>query len=512
MKRNILLFLFVSVIIFFTVGANSSYGFGVNPLSYNFEMSPGESREFNLTLLPGERQENILLNLHFPRQNLNGSVSYVDEETAQNEVAEWINIPGSVRVPPGEQVRVTGTVNVPFGAAGSHTAVIMVEQDIEDQPGLQVRFRYAVNIHIDIPQPWLRESMNVIDFSLGPDSRERPELVAHIENPSDLSYGAYGEVTIRDENRRLVERVVLGTAMGRQGTRIYPGAEVQFKNTVSAPLLAGDYDLRLFMRYGDGRQLIQSQQITLGDEFVRPDTLRYLEINPQSISSTVRLGGADTNPIQLQNRTGETLYYSVEQQEIALGYDHSIFENLEMQLMGSGRNTLSPRGQDRLMAFIRSSREEEEGGYYGNLELTVYSETGEVLETHIIEMEALVGEEEIYSVNLRDLQAHSDEAGTIISLSLQNSGNLAFSPRSTAYIYENEEEDAEILKTVRLNLPEDMRRVLPSLSGFMTGTVEDLESGEYPVRVRTEYGGEILAEETFTVEISNEIEVESGGN
>lgn len=329
--------------------------------------------------------------------------------------------------------------------------------------------------------------------------------MVHIENPTELAYGAYGEVTVRDENRRLVERVVLRTAAGRQGTRIYPGAEVQFKEVISVPLFPGDYDLRLFMRYADGRQIIQSKQVSLGDEFLTEEALRYLEMSPERISSEIRPGAANTTMLELKNLVGENIYFDLNIADVSPGYERSVFSELEFDLRGSGRNMIYSRSSDRLLAMFRVPREAEAGGYYGSLELEVYSEAGELLETKLIDIEAVVEGELIETVELRDLIAFVDEEETILSLSFRNSGNIAFAPRGIAYIYS---EDGEVLKTVPLRLMEDVDRILPQFSGFMTGSVEDLEPGEYRVQVRSELGGNILAEEEFMVEFSEE----SGGN
>ena len=505
MKKNIFLTFFILILlIFFT--QKSVCALGVRPLAQDLVMNPGGTQNFYLTLFPTDRQQNININLYQPKQKLDGSLSYISLEESDFGALNWVAIQSEAVVPPNEEVKIPVTVNAPFGTAGSYNVIAMIEEESPgDQPGVQIRFRYAVRINIDIPQPWLRERMNVLDFDLLPDDRGRAQLLAHIENPSELSYGAHAEVTVRDENRRLVERIPLRTAVGSQGTRIYPGAEVQFKEVISAPLFPGDYDLRLFMRYADGRQIIQSKQVTLGDEFLTDEALRYLEINPERISSEIRPGGANSSMIELRNLVGEEIYFGLDTVEVFPGYERSIFSELEFDLRGSGRNMLISRGNDRLMALVRAPREGEPGGYYGSLEVEVYSSEGELLETKLIDIEAVVEGELIETLELRDLTALVDEEETLLSLSVRNSGNIAFAPRGTAYIYSDE---GEILRTVPLRLMEDVERILPQFSGFMTGTVENLEPGEYTVQVRTELTGETLTEEEFVVEFSEE----NGGN
>ena len=498
---------FIIIIFFFilVIYLEPGQAFGVRPLSFDLEMRPGEQTEFQLTLLPSERQQVVNINLFEPRQNLNGSLSYIPAEDSDYEVLEWIDITNQITVPPNEEVVVEGSISVPFGSEGSYSATLMVQEELQSREGVQVRYRYAVRLSINVPQPWIRERMSLVEFDLIADGRGRPELIAHIENPSRLSYGAHGEVTVRDENRRLVERVPLRTSVGSVGTIIYPEAEVQFREVISAPLFPGDYDLRLFMRYADGRQIIQSKQVTLGDEFLTEEALRYLEVNPERISSEIRPGGANSSMIELRNLVGEEIYFGLDTVEVIPGYERSIFSELEFDLRGSGRNMLISRGNDRLMALVRAPREGEAGGYYGSLEVEVYSSEGELLETKLIDIEAVVEGELIETLELRDLTALVDEEETLLSLSVRNSGNIAFAPRGTAYIYSDE---GEILRTVPLRLMEDVERILPQFSGFMTGTVEDLDPGEYFVQVRTELAGDILTEEKFVVKFSKE----NGGN
>jgi len=91
-----------------------------------------------------------------------------------------------------------------------------------------------------------------------------------------------------------------------------------------------------------------------------------------------------------------------------------------------------------------------------------------------------------------------------MSLSVRNTGNIAFAPRATAYIYS---ENGEIIRTVTLTLSEDINRILPAFSGFLVGDFENIYEGIYEVMVKAELAGDTLAESQFIVEIE-----ENGGD
>ena len=260
----------ILLIIFIFFLSCSAEAVGVRPLTVDMFLEQGETEEFTLELTPSDAEELVELNLHYPHQDLSGSLSYEVGDPDEHEVINWIDMPDEVTVPPGEEVEVTGEVNVPFDAEGSHTAVIMVEPVVEDEEGITLQVRYAVRVNIHVDAPGLREDAELLDFDLEADEEDQPLLTAHMENPSQLMYDAAGEVTVRDEDRQLIERVTIETPGGGEETTIYPGAEVLFEGNITEPLAAGQYDLQAFIYYGDGRQIIERKTVEVGDEFIDP--------------------------------------------------------------------------------------------------------------------------------------------------------------------------------------------------------------------------------------------------
>ncbi len=134
-----------------------SLGAGVRPLVLDLDLTPGDRTEFEITLTPGTTEEIVDLTLYQPIQLLDGSLNYLPADPAGFPAANWITLErNQVRVIPGAETSVKGTVQVPFSAGGTYVAVIMVEpQTPVAQQGITFRVRYAVRLNIRVNRPGL---------------------------------------------------------------------------------------------------------------------------------------------------------------------------------------------------------------------------------------------------------------------------------------------------------------------------------------------------------------------
>ena len=221
--------IFLIFVLIFVLYSSNLLAVGVRPLSLDLEMEQGESSTFELELVPEGTEETVALNLYYPRQQITGTLTFEEGDLEQHEVLNWIALPDEVTVPPDEEVEVTGEINVPFDAEGTHTAVVMVEPLMEDGEGISLQVRYAVRISIHVDAPGLREDAELLDFDLEADEDDQPLLTAHMENPSPLMYNAAGEVTVRDESRQLIERVTLKTEGGSRKPQSIPARKSGLK-------------------------------------------------------------------------------------------------------------------------------------------------------------------------------------------------------------------------------------------------------------------------------------------
>ena len=502
MKDSIKYDIFLLIILIFFISINNVNAVGVKPLVIDLEMEGGETQQFDLELTPKDKQELVELNLYFSRQQITGGLSYEEEDLEQHAVLNWIDLPDEVTVPPGEEVIVTGEVSVPYDASGSHTAIVMVEPIIENQEGITLQVRYAVRINVHIDAPGLRESAELMNFSLEKNEEDRPVIQARIHNDSALMYDAAGEVTIRDESRQLVERIPVrsqhAAQAGRDQTTIYPGAEVIFQGPVTEPLPAGSYDLQLFLYYGDGRQIIERKTVEIGDQFIDPERMKYIEVNPEVISDNLRPGGAATESLGIRNRTGEPLYIQLKNKEIEPEYSRSIFGNLEVQLRGDQVFRLQGRRSQNSVLISRSPRDIETGGYYGSININVFNQEEEHLETRTVDLDMIIGQDHQYQAEVLDLTVDTAAEETVFSALITNNSPVHIRP--TARIYLKDETD-EIIQTITAKMPDQDDRILPEMTGRLENYLTDVEPGSYTAEITVNYQDQEIGYGEFPVEI-----------
>ncbi|MFW6006991.1 MAG: hypothetical protein ACOCQ5_03295 [Halanaerobiales bacterium] len=501
-KKSILFMLYLILLILFYSSVISAAG--VRPLVLNFDLKPGASSEFELLLTPGSVRENIELSLYYPIQQLNGNLSYEEGDPVKHQVLNWIKLDETeVVVPAGEEKLVRGEVKVPYGASGTHTAVIMIEpvedEDSNNKNLFSFKVRYAVRININIDRPGQRVKMDLLDFDLRPDGENNPVLWTHIKNPSPLHYNASGEVTIRDENRKLIERVEISTKAaaraGRAATRIYPKSELIFEGKVQEPLFPGNYDLQLFMKYAEGRQLIERKWVTVGEEYMS-DKIRYLGIEPEIISDDIYPGAAVSEVIQCKNSSSEPIIVRLNQKEIEPEYKYSIFNTGKFQLRGEEEFTLEPRDSKRIVMIYRSPREITHGGYYGQLEMSVFDQNKKELETRTLDLEVVIGDDWEYRADILDLTSYYQDEEQLFSVSIKNLSPVHLIPRGEIKLKDSED---IIIKTIPLELQEGVRSILPDTTGYLVNNTRNLEPGEYTAEVLVRYQNQELEKAEFPV-------------
>ncbi|MGM0438348.1 MAG: hypothetical protein ACQEQD_08750 [Bacillota bacterium] len=479
------------------------YAIGVQPLVLDLEVSQGETQQFELKLSPEQNQSTAELNLYYPRQQLTGSLSYEEGNLDEHPVLNWLDLPDEVIVPPGEETSVDVQVSVPYGVEGTHTAIIMVEPKVEEaEKGITFQVRYAVRVNIHVDAPGLREEAEVKSFKLESTEENQPLIQTHIKNPSPLSYNAAGEVTIRDQNRRLIERVPIRSEHASQGgrdeTTIYPGSEVIFSGKVTEPLAEGTYDLQLFLYYADGRQVIERKTIDVGDEFIDYENLEYIEVKPEVIDEELRRGGAHTEALDIRNRLADPLNIKIAAQKNNSDYKHSLLNNFQIELRGGQEFELEGRRSKRPVLIVRAPREEiEDGGYYDTLQIGVFDpETEEQLEIRDVDLSFIVGEDYEYSGEIKTISTQRVEDEILFSTIVENTGDAHFSPRARIYL----KKDGEIKYTLFTELAEEDDEILPEMKGILS-SYANVEAGEYTADITLQYKGEEIERKELPVEI-----------
>jgi len=486
--NNKIAFYIITVSLFLIIFSAAVSAAGVRPLVLSFDLKPGDSTDFELLLTPSETRETIELTQYHPTQNLSGGLNYEVGDPTKHLALNWIELEeNQVIVPPGQEQIVRGRVSVPFDAAGSHTAVIMVEQAEQEnssQSILNYKVRYAVRININIDRPGQRPRAEISTLELAKNNEGNPQLVAHIKNTSALHFNASAEATIRDENNRLIERLnLVSEAAARANnleTRIYPESEVRFQEDLSQPLFPGDYNLQIFMRYGDNRQLVERKSITLEEELTKSGEVRYLSFEPEIIEAEIRGGAPVTQVIDLNNISNQNYKVKINRSEVVADSRYSLFNTGELQLRGGEEVMIEKRKSERLVFIYRSPRDAEEGGYYGQLELEVIDENEEIIETQTIDLEVLIGDDWEYSLDIDRFNFEKIEEVQTFTLDFKNSSPVHIIPRASMSLIDSE---GVTVETINLRMPEEKVQLLPEEEVRMTARTHEIEPGTYTAKV-----------------------------
>ena len=485
-KRTV--FYIIIVILFLITLSAAASAAGVRPLVLSFDLKPGDSTDFELLLTPGEARETIELTPYHPTQNLSGGLSYEVGDPTKHLALDWIQLEQTqIIVPPGQEQIVRGRISVPFDAAGTHTAVIMVEQADEEngnQSLLNYKVRYAVRVNINIDRPGQRARAEISRLELAKNREGNPQLVAHIKNTSALHFNASAEATIRDENNRLIERLnLVSEAAARANnleTRIYPESEVRFQEDLSQPLFPGDYNLQIFMRYGDNRQLVERKSITLEEELTKSGEVRYLSFEPEMIAEEIRAGAPVTQVIDLNNISNQDYRVKINRTEVVDNSRYSLFNTGELQLRGGEELMIEKRNSERLVFTYRSPRDAAAGGYYGQLELAVIDENEEEIETQLIDLEILIGEDFEYRVELGDLEYQKEEEVQTFSTNLKNLSSVHIIPQAALNLIDQE---GVTVETLNLRLEADKSQLFPEEAAVISHRTTEIEAGTYTAEI-----------------------------
>lgn len=488
------------------VASSGVWAFGVRPLVIDLDMKPGDTKDFDIIFNPGATDETVLLSLYQPIQLLNGNLAYQEPNPETFPSVNWVKLDHTeVKVYPGEDAYVSGTVRVPFDAGGSHTVVVMAEPKVAaDQPGITLIVRYAIRLNIRVDRPGLRASADLADFDLVAGPEREPLLVARMVNTSAWDYLVSGEVTIRDSERRLVERVLLNSdASARAGlnqTRMYPGSEVEFMGPVTKRIGPGEYTLRAFFRYGEHGQITKTKSVVVSQgqfSFPGGDEAGAFSVEPGKLELVLKPGQRKSEVLQITSEIQEPVMMAIGGMEVEADYPYSPLEWVELK--SPSEFDLPGRGRGRVILTVAVPKEALDGSYHGSLILAALNpESEEFISQKIVPLSVLVGTDHMTQVELRSLQAEEAEEGHLLCLDITNTGNIDLTPIADVVI---SNDAGEFVERVALTMPEDVERVIPLQKLQLTGIATGLKQGTYKVRVVLSSGSSEVLSEEMTVDI-----------
>ena len=476
-------FLLVTIIIILII-PEKILAFGVRPLVLDLNLRPGETRDFEIRLMPDNRNEIIMLSFYQPIQAIDGNLVYQEPNPDTFPAINWVQLDNyEAKVYPGEDTIISGKVKVPFDAGGSHTVIIMTEPKIEpDQPGITLVVRYAIRLNIRVDRPGLKANAKLLDFDMVPGESKEPIIKTHIENPSLWDYLVSGEATIRDEERRLIERIDLkSNAAARAGskqTRMYPGSEVEYTGLLTKRITPGKYTVRVFFRYGEHGQIIQNKTIEVKeDQFSFPELgkIGAFSVEPKIIDLKLKAGQQKSQAFQITSEIPETSIIVLGGSDIEPEYPYSPLSWVELKT--PGQFELAGRDKGRIITTIMVPRDTPDADYNGYFILKAYSpETKELLTEKTIPFSILVGDNHICEVEIKSFHWIYTDEGYILSLDIKNTGTIRLTPKADILITNLL---GEFIDRLTLTASETDLKTLPLQKQHLDGLIKGLSPGTY---------------------------------
>jgi hypothetical protein len=456
----------------------------VQPLALDFLLKPGETTNFKITLTPGNTPEEDLISICKAEQQLTGDLIYQVADPATFPLAKWINIPSSVKLNPGNKQEVTGTIKVPLDANGCNVIGIMIEPKQENVKGISVVVRYAIRIMIQVDRPGNRPDAAVTSFNLIKGDKGQPVIAAQVKNNSPLEFMTSANVTIRDSNRRLVERVPLMTGSGLPEFLILPLSELRYTGTPKEVLTPGDYEIRLFYNYASGKQLLFAKNITVkAGDFVYPKSiLKMVKITPLEVEFTGSPKTTSIKPIKFENKSDKPVTICLEPAEIEPKYPYSILTKTSLEIKGDITFTLDPgrMATNLIMVKFNEGLGQEN---YGLIKVHIFStdEKPKLIEESVINLTAITPGKFNYAAEVLGISGDRTGNQYLISTVILNKGNARISPTAKAVINDS---SGKTIETVDLsNEVTDTVYVIPGKQITLSGLTTSLKPGKYKVQV-----------------------------
>ena len=490
MKRKLffglLLFLFI-----ITLTSSFCSAVGVQPLTVDLQLRPGQTGRFNLILSPSGRQESVQFEVYQPAQTYSGNLVFMKAEPEVFPEMNWVTLPSDpVIVPANEQRQVPISISVPFGASGTHVITIMVEPEPEEATNnVAIQVRYAIRVIVRVTGPSLPVRGELSFLRLEKDEHGRQLITAEVSNPSHVDFEAEVEVTIRGENRSLIERLNLRTQPGHQNdsniTRIYPGAKVLFTNYPERYLPPGTYFFSAILKYGERGQSIINETITIEPGDFEPpsdDSLgTIINVKPARIEASLDPKKRQTGAIELFNASQEQIYVRVTPAEFKPGYEYSAQDWL--QVYGISESIpLAPMQPGRFILTMQVPPEAEPGGYYANLRLTAYAdpELTQVIEELLTPVICVVSKGTTPHITAESIEVNQDGNKVTYTLHILNDGRIHISPSAKLSLL-----DAKNALVLNTDLKDEAaRRIYPGEKSFLVGEyIGSLNAGEYAAEI-----------------------------
>ncbi|HEX7715033.1 MAG TPA: hypothetical protein VF531_13550 [Bacillota bacterium] len=502
--------IFIGLFLFMlTFAASNLMAIVVEPLTLNYNIKPGATARFKITIKPEDKSSNLKVSLFRVTQRPDGGTDFLPADPETYPPSGWVSFPPTAKVNPGANTELSGTIKVPFGSKGTHNMMLMIEsdQDKKTVQGLTIMLRYGVAINVRVDGPPIRATAELTRFGMAKTKKGLPLVMAEIKNTSAVDYPTSATATIRNSQKQLIERIELRPQSywesGGSEPVMYPESQLTYLGPINQYLAPGEYEVRLFYRYGDRGQILQAKTIKIreGDYSFPATKMQSLAVSPGELSFEGKPNAVSIKAFKLQNRTGEKVQVAIEPAEIEANYAYSIFANTQVELKGDTRFTLEPKQMAVKIVSVRFPKDAPPQGNYGAYLVKVYSVAAKpvLIATEQIRLAAEVNGAKKPGLTVTSISGDRNDTSCLIAAVIKNTGNIQVTPGVNLVLRDKEQKMVGRIALVSEN--EGEASILPNKKATVTGVLRNIPPGKYHAEVQLTSGSDDLGTADLELEI-----------
>lgn len=502
--------IFIGLFLFMlSIAASNLLAISVEPLTLNYNIKPGANVSFKIKIKPEDKLSNVKISLFQVTQRPDGGTDFLPADPATYPPVEWVSLPATAKVSPGANTELAGTVKVPFGAKGTYNMMVMIEsdQDKKTVQGLTVLLRYGVALNVRVDGPYIRPSAELTRFGMAKTKKGLPLIMAEIKNTSAVDYVTSATATIRNSQKQLIQRIELRPQSywesGGTESMMYPNSQLTYLGPVSEYLAPGDYEVRLFYRYGEHGQILQAKTIRIreGDYTFPAAKVKILAASPEELAFEGKPNAVSIKAFKIQNQTGAKVQVAIEPAEIEADYPYSIFSNTQVELKGETKFTLGPKQMAVKIVSVRFPKDAPVRGNYGAFLIKVYSDAAQpvLIATERVRLAAVVSGVKKPGLTVASISGDRNDAGCLVAAVIKNTGNIQITPGVNLTL--RDKEQRVVGKIALINENETELLILPNKMATVTGLLKNIQPGKYHAEIQLTSGSDDLGSADLDLEI-----------
>jgi hypothetical protein len=486
------------------------FAIGVKPLSFSLIGKPGAVLDFKVTVNPADKPGIVKIALCKVTQSLDGRQNYEPVNAGNYPPAGWFAYPSVLKLTPGNPGEIAGKIKIPFDAKGDYNMLLMVtpESETVNYKGVNLAVRYGVQLFLQIDRPGVRSAAEITNLDLIKNEQGMPEIRTQVKNTSDLDYATYAYATIRDSHRKLIQKIDLLPGTYRDNTNLgdpilFPGSELLYTGKVTEFLEPGQYEVRLFYRYAENGQILQTKTVDIQEGAYKfpAAAIQKIKVSPQSIDLEARPGTMAMKAVKFENRLDKPLLVTVEALDIQPDYAYSIFDNTEIDLKGGKQFTLGAHQTAMKIITVKFAKNAPVQGNYGRLKIKAFTDEAkpDLIEEFTVNLRAVAVGDKKRAVEFTDLSGDRSGGNYVVSAMFKNTGNIDLAPKINLQLQDKAD---NLVAKIDLGAEErESISVLPAQMATVTGNLINIKPGDYEAIVTATDGDTQLGSFKFSLKV-----------